>query len=80
MEAGILYTAVFETESTVHFAPELLGRCENRLAGYAENAGGLSGIVKVWETENTGLTLYYDMSREHLMVAMEETPARDRTE
>ena len=80
VEAGILYTAVFETESTVHFAPELLGRCENRLAGYAENAGGLSGIVKVWETENTGLTLYYDMSREHLMVAMEETPARDRTE
>ena len=117
VEAGILYSAVFETESTVHFSPALLQRFPDRAAEYIkggksggegadrsaagpgtgssgggtgagtaagpgtgnrgtaagageEPSGGLGDIIHVYDTEGSGLTLYYDMSREHLMVAM----------
>lgn len=71
VESGILYTAVFETQSTLHFTPELAGHPENRLRDYAENVQDieeLSDIVRIWDTEGTGFTLYYDMAQEHLMV------------
>ncbi len=80
VEAGILYTAVFETESTVHFSPGLLGGLENKLTEYAENAGELTKIVRVWDTGDTGLKLYYDMSQEHLMLVMEEVAAGGRSD
>lgn len=72
VESEILYTAVFETESTLHFSTEVIGTLPNRIACYLENEEDLeamSGIVNVWETEGIGLSLYYDMSGEHLMVA-----------
>ncbi len=69
VEANILYTAVFEEKSTLHFAPRLLERFENRLGDYVEDAGEMSEIVLVCHTEDAGLKLYYDMSREHLMAA-----------
>ncbi len=75
VESGILYTAVFETESTVHFASDLAVQSKNSLTEYVdheEDAAGLSDIVHVWDTTGTGLTLYYDMSQEHLMVASDQ--------
>ena len=69
VEAGILYTAVFEENSTLHFAPQLLEGMENRLCEYAPDAGDLSQIVRICDTSDSGLTLWYDMSREHLMAA-----------
>ena len=69
VEAGILYSAVFEEQSTLHFAPQLLEGMPNRLCEYASDAGDLSQIVRICDAADSGLTLWYDMSREHLMVA-----------
>ena len=78
VEAGILYTAVFETKSTVHFNPGLLRQFGNTLSDYlqdASDAAGLEEIVQVCGTSGSGLTLYYDMSGEHLLVGMAEPDA-----
>ncbi len=72
VEAEILYTAVFETQTTLHFAPSLLQPFAASLSAYAKDTGGLEGaenILQVYNTEHSGLTLYYDMSQEHLQVS-----------
>ncbi len=69
VEANILYTAVFEGESTVHFAPSLLEGFENRLGDYVKDAEDVSGVVRVCHTEGSGLRLYYDMPRDRLLIA-----------
>ncbi len=69
VEANILYSAVFEGETTVRFAPELLDRFENRLGDYAEGAESMAPVVRVCDTTGSGLKLYYDMARDHLMAA-----------
>jgi hypothetical protein len=72
VEAEILYTAVFETQTTLHFAPSLLEPFEVSLSDYAKDTGGMEGmdkILQVYNTEHSGLTLYYDMSQEHLQVS-----------
>ena len=69
VEAEILYTAVFETQTTLHFAPSLL---EPYIASLSDNAGkadGLEGILQAYDTGQSGLTLYYDMSQEHLQIS-----------
>ena len=72
VEAEILYTAVFETQTTLHFAPSLLEPFEASLSDYAKDAEGIGEmdkILKIYNTEHSGLTLYYDMSQEHLQVS-----------
>ena len=74
VEAEILYTAVFETQTTLHFAPYLLQPFAASLSDYADHAGsedGLEGILQVYNTGMSGLTLYYDMSQEHLQVSFQ---------
>ena len=74
VEAEILYTAVFETQTTLHFAPALLQPFAASLSAYAKDTGGLEGaenILQVYNTEHSGLTLYYDMSQEHLQVSFD---------
>ena len=72
VEAEILYTAVFETQTTLHFAPSLLEPFSASLSDYAKDTGEMEGmdkILQVYNTEHSGLTLYYDMSQEHLQVS-----------
>ena len=74
VEAEILYTAVFETQTTLHFSPSLLQPFAASLSAYAKDTGGLEGaenILQVYNTEHSGLTLYYDMSQEHLQVSFD---------
>jgi len=77
VEAGILYTAVFEEASTVHYEPKYLEKFENKIEEYAEDLGFLSDIVRVCETEGSGLTLYYDMAQEHLLITEKENSVSD---
>ena len=70
VEAGILYSAVFEGVSTLRFAPEKLASWDNRLAEYSELAEELGGIVHVCHTDGD-VTLFYDMATEHLLIAEE---------
>ena len=74
VEAEILYTAVFETQTTLHFSPSLLQPFAASLSAYAKDTGELEGaenILQVYNTEHSGLTLYYDMSQEHLQVSFD---------
>ncbi len=68
VEAGILYSAVFEAPSTLHFDPAWIMAAPNALAAYADAPEGLESVVRVVEGGPEKLELYYDMTTEHLLV------------
>ena len=72
VEAGILYTAVFEEETTVAYRPELLGQFTDRTGELADLAGDTGDVFRVYEPPKGALTLYYDMGEEHLLVSTTE--------
>jgi hypothetical protein len=67
VEAGILYSAIFEGNSTLHFHPEFLKEGENELSSYYAEYEPLEDIVYVKKCG--GIDLYYDMKDEHLLIA-----------
>ena len=68
VEAGILYTAVFEGATTHAFRPELLRAMPNRLADYTDQAEALKDVVWVCDAGGQGIELYYDMVTERLLL------------
>ncbi len=66
VEAGILYTAVFEKESTIAFSPDLLKEFAD-----VTNEVDIKGVLRVYDTSKDHLTLYYDLGEEHLLVCKE---------
>ncbi len=68
VEAGILYTAIFEGNSTRIFRPERLRAMENTLGKYVEQTADLLDAVHVCETAGQGIELYYDMVSERLLI------------
>jgi hypothetical protein len=68
VEAGILYTAVFETASTLRFFPEKLTALPNCLAEFTDAADELSDIIHVCRPAPGTAALYYDMASEHLLI------------
>ena len=68
VEAGILYTAVFEKGSTVAFAPRLLQRFPEKTQELTTLADDLRDVFHVFEPPKDALTLYYDMKDDHLLV------------
>ena len=70
VEAGILYSAVFEDASTIRFAPDRITCRKNRLADFTELAGELKDVVHVAYTAGS-VRLYYDMATEHLLLLEE---------
>ena len=68
VEAGILYSAVFEESSTVCFDADALRGGENALPDYVDAAEALCGIVHVREGKPGELNLYYDMASERLLI------------
>ena len=71
VEAGILYTAVFEKESTIAFSPDLLKEFADVTNGVTELADDIKGVLRVYDTSKDHLTLYYDLGEEHLLVCKE---------
>ena len=68
VEAGILYSAVFKDETTLAFSAEKFRTAEDHTAALT-GLEELKGIIYVINTENSGITLYYDMLSEHLLLA-----------
>ena len=68
VEAGILYSAIFEGSSTRAFHPEMLKQQPNRLQDYVPNSDALQEVITVCETAESGVQLYYDMASEHLLI------------
>jgi len=67
VEAGILYSAVFKDDTTLAFAAERLKAMEDKTGDFT-GSEELKGIVHVINTENNGISLYYDMISEHLLI------------
>ena len=68
VEAGILYTAVFEKESTVAYAPELLKKYADKTAELTSLADDIKDAFHVYEPSDSTLNLYYDMGEERLLI------------
>ena len=66
VEAGILYSAVFEGNSTQHYHPEYLKDGNNELSSYYSDYEKLNDIVYVKKCDS--IELYYDMAEEHLLI------------
>ncbi len=71
VEAGILYTAVFEKESTVAYAPELLKDFKEVTDDAARIQEDIKGILHVYDVSDKELYLYYDMGEERLLICIE---------
>ena len=71
VEAGILYTAVFEKESTAAFSPDLLDRFEDTTEKVTKTAEDIKGVLRIYDMSAEPLTLYYDMSEERLLIYKE---------
>ena len=68
VEAGILYTAVFEAQSTVAYHPDLLGNTSDITEEITSLPDEIKGILRVYDVSNTDLYLYYDMGEERLQI------------
>ncbi|MCR5025473.1 MAG: hypothetical protein K6A90_14270 [Lachnospiraceae bacterium] len=63
VEAGILYTALFESEKTICFNSHLLDRFENHLNDFDLKYEELKDIVKVIYVSNLDVRLCNDMKK-----------------
>ena len=68
VEAGILYTAVFESGSTVAWRPELLQGFKDVTEELAPLPEDIRDVFRVYEPGEGELRLYYDIGEEHLLI------------
>ena len=67
VESEILYTAVFNSEKTVHFSPEKLESSKDLVSEF-EQSETLSDIVHIYDVSDRKCTVYNDVANEHLMI------------
>lgn len=68
VEAEILYTAAFDDEKTVRFCPDLLKGYQDCVGEFTSEKEMME-VVSVFDMRRSGLTLYNDLQKEHLMMA-----------
>ena len=68
VEAGILYTAVFEGDSTLSYQPELLKEFPDKTEEISILPEDIREIFHVYDTSGSDLFLFYDMGEEHLQI------------
>lgn len=68
VEAGILYTAVFEGKSTGRYDPEMISGYKDITESIMNVENEESGILRVFDTSEDNLWLYYDMKNERLVL------------
>jgi len=68
VEAGILYTAVFEGENTIAYNPEALSGEDitTKITSSAEYAG----IINVYDVSKENMYLYYDLTKERVLISI----------
>ena len=71
VEAEILYTAVFNDQKTIHFAPEKLSDCPDIITRF-EHGNELSDIVHVYDVSQKSCEVYNDIANEHLLITIRE--------
>ncbi len=70
VEAQILYTAVFHSEKTIHYSPEMLseGEAVDIVSEFGPDPR-LRDIVHVYDVSKMGCRVYNDAADEHLVIA-----------
>ncbi|MCR5295397.1 MAG: PEP/pyruvate-binding domain-containing protein [Lachnospiraceae bacterium] len=68
VEAEILYTAVFHSKKTLHFAPEKLESARDIVAEFSESEM-LADIVHVYDISDRSCRVYNDAANEHLLIS-----------
>ena len=68
VEAGILYTAVFEGGSTLAYSPELLSGCEEITGELCTPDDDIREVFHVFRPREGTLRLFYDMGEERLLI------------
>ena len=74
VEAGILYTAVFEGSHTKAYRPELIWEddaAKDVTADITKLADEHVGIIRVYDCSKADVTLYYDLTEERLLITKE---------
>jgi hypothetical protein len=74
VEAGILYTAVFEGSHTKAYQPELIWEddaAKDVTADITKLADEHVGIIRVYDCSKADVTLYYDLTEERLLITKE---------
>ncbi len=69
VEAEILYTAVFNNEKTLRFAPEKLKELPNILGDIGEN-NGLEDTIRVCDVKGRDCYVYKEIKDEHLVITL----------
>ena len=69
VEAEILYTAVFRSEKTIRFRPEMLESCLD-IVGRFDHGAELSDIVHVYDVSARQCEVYNDVADEHLLITL----------
>ena len=69
VEAQILYTAVFDNEKTIRFAPEMLESAKDLIKQF-ERSKELSEIVHVYDVSGMKCEVFNDIANEHLMITL----------
>jgi len=67
VEAEILYTAVFQNQKTIRYAPEKLKSFPDLVKDF-DNGEELSAFVHVYDVSSTDCRIYNDMQNEHLLI------------
>ena len=70
VEAGILYTAVFEGKTTVVWQPELLRSLPDKTDSITALRDDVRSIIHAYDTSDVGMELYYDMGEERLLLCV----------
>jgi hypothetical protein len=71
VEAKILYVAVFENKKTRCFKPARITAMPDITDQIIHDRTAIKGIIGVYDTRTSGLTLYHDMAHQHLVLATE---------
>ena len=69
VEAGILYTAVFHSEKTLHYAPEKLAAAKDITAVFGD-ISDLAGIVRVFDVSGCDCRVYNDITKGKLLITI----------
>ena len=70
MEAGILYTAVFENEHTKQYHPERLLQFPNLLEELCPDRKEMEPVVRICDVSDKGCMVYNDLTCGQLAVIL----------
>ncbi len=70
VEAGILYTAIFENEKTLLFDVNVLKDCKNEFDDPGSEYYDFREIIASYDTSERGIYIYHDMDKEHTLCAV----------